>query len=113
MTYYGQMNAYLMTGDDLVKDWLLEYVEAWLERARANLARYKASVLQAACEGRLVSTEAELARAEYERALHYLRPATRGWVTGAHTCSALTGEGVSINGELVGELPPSPPSERE
>lgn len=35
-----------------------------LKRAKANLKRYRASVLQAACEGRLVSTEAELARAE-------------------------------------------------
>lgn len=38
-------------------------VEA-LKRARANLRRYRASVLKAACEGRLVPTEAELARAE-------------------------------------------------
>ncbi len=38
--------------------------------------------------------EADLARAEYERALHYLRPATEGWQTRAFTCSALTGEGV-------------------
>ena len=30
------MNAYLMTGDDRVRDWLLEYVGVWLERARAN-----------------------------------------------------------------------------
>ena len=37
---------------------------AALERAQANLRRYKASVLKAACEGRLVPTEAELARAE-------------------------------------------------
>jgi LAO/AO transport system kinase len=37
---------------------------------------------------------AELARAEYERALHYLRPATEGWQTRAHLCSALTGDGV-------------------
>jgi len=37
---------------------------------------------------------AELARAEYERALHYLRPATEGWQTGAFSCSALRGEGV-------------------
>jgi type I restriction enzyme S subunit len=37
---------------------------AALERAQANIRRYKASVLQAACEGRLVPTEAELARAE-------------------------------------------------
>ena len=37
---------------------------ASLERARANLRRYRASVLKAACEGALVPTEAELARAE-------------------------------------------------
>jgi hypothetical protein len=30
------MNAYLMTGDEKYKDWLLEYVGAWLARARAN-----------------------------------------------------------------------------
>lgn len=35
-----------------------------LERVRANLKRYRASVLKAACEGRLVRTEAELARRE-------------------------------------------------
>ena len=37
---------------------------AALERAKANLQRYKASVLKAACEGRLVPTEDELARRE-------------------------------------------------
>ncbi len=37
---------------------------------------------------------AQLARAEYERALHYLQPATKGWETRAFTASALTGEGV-------------------
>ena len=37
---------------------------AALKRAQANLKRYKASVLKAACEGKLVPTEAELARAE-------------------------------------------------
>lgn len=45
--------------------------ESTLERVRRNLQRYRASVLQAAVEGRLVPTEAELARAEdrdYERA---------------------------------------------
>lgn len=35
-----------------------------LERVRAKLKRYRAAVLKAACEGRLVPTEAELARAE-------------------------------------------------
>ncbi len=37
---------------------------AALLRARANLKRYRASVLRAACSGELVATEAELARAE-------------------------------------------------
>ena len=37
---------------------------AALRRALANLKRYRASVLKDACEGRLVSTEAELARSE-------------------------------------------------
>ena len=37
---------------------------AALKRVQANLKRYRASVLNAACEGRLVSTEADLARAE-------------------------------------------------
>ncbi len=37
---------------------------AALERVRANLKRYRASLLKTACEGRLVPTEAELARAE-------------------------------------------------
>lgn len=35
-----------------------------LNRAQANLKRYRASVLKAACEGRLVQTEAELAAVE-------------------------------------------------
>ena len=37
---------------------------AALKRAQANLKRYRASVLKAACEGKLVPIEAELARAE-------------------------------------------------
>ena len=39
-------------------------VTATLERVRRNLKRYRASILKAAVEGRLVPTEAELARAE-------------------------------------------------
>ena len=35
-----------------------------LKRAQANLRRYRASILKSACEGTLVATEAELARAE-------------------------------------------------
>jgi len=37
---------------------------------------------------------AQSARVEYERALHYLQPATQGWQTIALTASALTGDGV-------------------
>lgn len=40
----------------------LDDATASLERAQRNLKRYRASVLQAAVEGRLVPTEAELAR---------------------------------------------------
>ena len=49
---------------------------AALERVRANLRRYRASVLKTACEGRLVPTEAELAHAEnrdYEPAVRLLQ----------------------------------------
>jgi type I restriction enzyme S subunit len=42
----------------------LDAATAALERARANLKRYRAAVLNAACSGRLVPTEAELARRE-------------------------------------------------
>lgn len=42
----------------------LDAAVAALMRARANLKRYRASVLAAACSGRLVPTDAELARQE-------------------------------------------------
>jgi len=42
----------------------LDVAVAALKRVQANLKRYRASVLKAACQGRLVPTEAELARAE-------------------------------------------------
>ena len=42
----------------------LDEVTATLQRVRRNLKRYRASILKAAVEGRLVPTEAELARAE-------------------------------------------------
>jgi LAO/AO transport system kinase len=38
---------------------------------------------------------ARSAKAEYNRALHYLAPATEGWQTRAHTCSAMSGEGIT------------------
>lgn len=43
---------------------LLDASVAGLQRVQANLKRYRASVLKSACEGRLVPTEAELARQE-------------------------------------------------
>jgi type I restriction enzyme, S subunit len=49
----------------------LDAAVASLKRVQANLKRYRAAVLKAACEGRLVPTEAELARAagrDYEPA---------------------------------------------
>jgi type I restriction enzyme, S subunit len=42
----------------------LDAAVAALKRVQANLKRYRAAVLKAACEGRLVATEAELARRE-------------------------------------------------
>lgn len=42
----------------------LEAAVGALRRTQANLKRYRAAMLKAACEGRLVPTEAELARAE-------------------------------------------------
>ena len=39
-----------------------------LKRVQANLKRYRAAVLKAACEGKLVPTEAERQRAERQRA---------------------------------------------
>lgn len=64
----------------------LDDAVATLERVRRNLKRYRASVLKAAVEGRLVPTEAELARSEgrsYEPAsvllTHILAERRRGW----------------------------------
>ncbi len=42
----------------------LDAAVAALKRVQANMKRYRAAVLKAACEGRLVPTEAELARKE-------------------------------------------------
>jgi len=38
---------------------------------------------------------AEQTRQEYNRILHFLKPATKGWVTRAYTCSSVTLEGIS------------------
>ncbi|MGG3470897.1 methylmalonyl Co-A mutase-associated GTPase MeaB [Neobacillus pocheonensis] len=38
--------------------------------------------------------KAEQTRKEYNRILHFLQPATKGWSTKAYTCSSLNGEGI-------------------
>ncbi|MDR1132600.1 MAG: methylmalonyl Co-A mutase-associated GTPase MeaB [Synergistaceae bacterium] len=45
--------------------------------------------------------KANTTRAEYDRILHFLRPATEGWETKAHTCSAAAGSGI---GEIWGVI---------
>jgi len=47
---------------------------------------------------------AEVARTDFEQALHYLMPATPGWTATVRTCSALTGEGVAEAWEAVEEF---------
>lgn len=37
---------------------------------------------------------AMITRSEYDRILHFLRPATKNWATHAHTCSSITGTGI-------------------
>lgn len=39
--------------------------------------------------------KAKKTKHEYNRILHFLQPATKGWVTQAHTCSSYTKEGIS------------------
>lgn len=44
---------------------------------------------------------AEKTKKEYNQILHFLQPATRGWRTKAHTCSALREEGIQNVWETV------------
>lgn len=47
---------------------------------------------------------AQAARAEYNRALHYLTPATEGWRTRATTGSAVSGEGIEQIWATIGRF---------
>ena len=47
---------------------------------------------------------AKRARSEFERVLHYLRPATEGWTTGAFLSSAAKGQGVEQMWAVVEEF---------
>ncbi|WHY90439.1 methylmalonyl Co-A mutase-associated GTPase MeaB [Neobacillus cucumis] len=44
---------------------------------------------------------AEKTRNDYNRILHFLQPATKGWPTKAYTCSSLTLEGISRIWEMI------------
>lgn len=45
--------------------------------------------------------KAQVAKEEYNRVLHYLKPASEGWMPEAYTCSALTGAGVAHIWDVV------------
>ncbi|QCJ43381.1 methylmalonyl Co-A mutase-associated GTPase MeaB [Bacillus sp. S3] len=45
--------------------------------------------------------KAEQTRKEYNRILHFLQPATKGWATKAYTCSSMTHEGISEIWEII------------
>ena len=47
---------------------------------------------------------ANAARADYNRALHYLAPATEGWRTKAYTCSSLNGEGIDAIWKVISDF---------
>ncbi|WP_250886460.1 methylmalonyl Co-A mutase-associated GTPase MeaB [Bacillus sp. SM2101] len=47
---------------------------------------------------------AEMAQRDYNRFLHYLRPATEGWETKAYTCSALFGKGIDNVWKIINEF---------
>lgn len=43
-------------------------------------------------------------KAEYDRILHFLQPATKGWNALAYTCSSLTGNGIGELWEAIGDF---------
>ncbi|RRR70592.1 MAG: methylmalonyl Co-A mutase-associated GTPase MeaB [Candidatus Viridilinea halotolerans] len=45
--------------------------------------------------------KAKGAQADYNRALHYMAPATTGWRTRAYTCSSVSGEGIPAVWEVI------------
>jgi type I restriction enzyme S subunit len=84
----------------------LDEAVANLQRVKANLKRYKASILKAAVEGRLVETEASLARREGrtyetgEQLLHRILEERRAKWCGKGTCKEPEATNVSDLGEL-------------
>jgi len=47
---------------------------------------------------------ANAARADYNRALHYMAPATEGWYTQAYTCSAANGDGIAAIWQVINDF---------
>ena len=47
---------------------------------------------------------ANAARADYNRALHYMAPATEGWRTQAYTCSAMSGDGITAIWQVINDF---------
>jgi len=85
----------------------LDEAVANLKRVKANLKRYKAAVLKGAVEGRLVPTEAELARREgrgYETGAEFLRRAASISIRRAKT-KVLAGPITQSESEALRELP--------
>ena len=90
----------------------LDDAVATLERVQRNLTRFRASVLKAAVEGRLVPTEAELARAEgrdyepasvlLERILAGRRRHWGGGRAGEDDGEGEAAEGRQVEGEISG-----------
>jgi len=74
-------------GDELqgIKKGLLELADAIVVNKADGANKQKALITQA----------------DYNQVLHYLRPATEGWQTKAHICSALTGEGIAEIWQVV------------
>lgn len=94
----------------------LDDAVAGLKRVQANLKRYRASVLKAACEGRLVPTEAELARKEnrnYEPASELLKRILNErrakWQFYQHAKTAASGKPVKNDGWKRKYKEPAPP----
>ncbi|MFA6849405.1 MAG: methylmalonyl Co-A mutase-associated GTPase MeaB [Selenomonadaceae bacterium] len=48
--------------------------------------------------------KAQMVRVDYERIIHYLRPATEGWQTKACTCSASSGEGIDEIWQVIDDF---------
>lgn len=90
MVDFFLMVALTGAGDDLqgIKKGIMEIADAILVNKADGDNKRKALV----------------ARADYEQVLHYLRPATEGWVTKAYTCSSYTGEGVMEMWNVIEEF---------